>query len=217
MLFTLLKNEDHLDDYEDLDTAISDMELAFAAHQEAEPDTLVTFTVKNDTGQALACKTNRRITATIYPQFWGGPNEDVLSPAGAPVKSDVTAAVLMADPATVVNIQDYSYCSDWLKDKSAIIHDGPFDVVVEESLCQFFGVDRIGNLTPDVLEYVKAWCPTPKEQYRTLNVAVALRVKADSDANLADFANALTLEFINRTPGTHIEQLAIVSKQWDGD
>lgn len=217
MLFTLLKDEDHLDDYEDLDTAVSDMELAFATHQEAEPDTQVSFTVKNDAGQALACKTSRRITATIHPQFWGGPDEDVLTPAGPPVKSDVTAAVLMAEHATVVNIQDYNYCSDWLKDKAAIIHDGPFDVVVEESLCRFFGVDRVANLTPDVLEYVKAWYPTPKEQYRTLNVTVALRVKADSDSNLADFANALTLEFINRTPGTQIEQLAILSKQWDGD
>ena len=143
MLFTLLKDEDHLDDYEDLDTAVSDMELAFATHQEAEPDTQVSFTVKNDAGQALACKTNRRITATIHLQHWTGPELDSLMPAGPPVKVDATAALLMAEYETVVQTQDFSYCSDWLKEKSAVIHTGPFDVEVEENLCEFFGIDRV--------------------------------------------------------------------------
>lgn len=214
MQFTVNQDQAHLDDYDCQDTAVSDMELAFAAHQEATADTPTTFTVKNAAGEVVACKTNRAITAAIHLQHWTGPKLDSLRPAGPPVKIDATAAILLADYETVVQTQDFSYCSDWLKEKSAVIHTGPYDVEVEENLCEFFGVDRVGALTRDAFEHVKSWYPKPTEQYQTLTVTVTLCVKADSTANLGDFVETLAVEVTNRTPGTCIEHSSVVSKVW---
>lgn len=88
------------------------------------------------------------ITATFHPQEWVGPRADRAEPAGEPRTYDVTEAVLELGLRDLLRIEDYQDSSDRLLSYAEHGHDGPFEVVVTESICAFFGVDAMRDISP---------------------------------------------------------------------
>lgn len=92
----------------------------------------------------------KRILATFQPQAWIGKTavdidgrDDV----------DVTQRVLGLSLAQIHHLQAHRASTDDLLNGSSVAleHDGPFTVHVIDSICAFFGVAALSDITEDML------------------------------------------------------------------
>lgn len=92
----------------------------------------------------------KRIVAVFQPQAW---INDYATDIDGQEDVDVTDRVLSMTLNRIHAIQDYRDSADDLVDGSmaAIEHDGPFTVCAEDSICEFFGVGEISEITDEML------------------------------------------------------------------
>lgn len=94
-----------------------------------------------------------RVVVTFVPQEWTGRKKDICVQFGEPRKIDVTMRILK--DYTIEELHDLSsnsYEADQLIDGLAEDHNGPFEVEdVEESVCGFFEVEELGDITEEML------------------------------------------------------------------
>lgn len=88
------------------------------------------------------------VTAIFYPQVW---NNDYAEPAGDPVEFDITADILKMSASEISKLRDDQDESDELADLDALGHSGPFRVECEFSICRFFDVDELEDITEDMV------------------------------------------------------------------
>ncbi|WP_186214511.1 hypothetical protein [Burkholderia gladioli] len=93
---------------------------------------------------------DKRIMAVFQPQAW--INDDATDIDGRE-DVDVTERVLRLPLDRVHALQDYRDSTELLVDGStvAIEHDGPFTVKAVDSICTFFGVKDLSDITEDML------------------------------------------------------------------
>ncbi|HIH2745412.1 TPA: hypothetical protein ACYLN4_001092 [Burkholderia lata] len=92
----------------------------------------------------------KRIMATFVPQVRVGDNAMEIDGGG---EFDVTNKVLALPALKIGNLSDYHDTTDALVDPEEFGHDGPFAVVVEQSVREFFSV---ANLSSDITDEMVA-------------------------------------------------------------
>lgn len=102
----------------------------------------------------IASLTNRKIVGKLIKQKWGGHRDQHAIDIGEEM-FDATAVVLQMDYADLLKVTDHSVESDAIAQK-VVEWDGPFEVEIEESILEFFGVTSINDFTQSLYEYVKA-------------------------------------------------------------
>jgi hypothetical protein len=90
--------------------------------------------------------TGKSIMARVVLQAWGGPKgKDAVLVEEKEV--DVTHAILLLAHDFVIQLQDAFDQTDEIG-MAHVDHSGPLEVYVTESICQFFGVEELGDITP---------------------------------------------------------------------
>lgn len=194
-MYSVFKNFGHYSDFPHLHEATSAIEGLIGPAEDGE----TTFTVKDKKGRVLASVTNRRITGTFIKQEWGGRKGDdaILI---AEEDFDATDAILLMDYHDLIKVKDHDESSDSIG-QDHVSWSGPCEVRLGYSICDFFGVDEISEITQENFEYVRAARnpQEPTEVVATLSFEIRLRVMPGvSVENLADNLNA---SFTSRMPG----------------
>lgn len=153
----------------------------------------------DDAGNGLACRTNRRIVACVYLQRWIPPRNDYLEELSVE-KIYITDKTLNQDLKTLQDTQDRDDTSDWIKEGS-VEHDGPFDVEVEESLLEFFGVEGTYLITAEMLEYVKAWYQPKTSKTHRATLTFAIDVNCEPGIDVSEALKTMEHSFKIKTAG----------------
>lgn len=95
--------------------------------------------------------TGPRIMARFLAQKW--VNGYLVEIDDAHFEQDVTAKVLALNAAEIAEISDADYSTDYLIDHD---HDGPFRVEVYEAICDYFDVNRLRDVTDELVKDARA-------------------------------------------------------------
>lgn len=92
----------------------------------------------------------RRIFAVFQPQAW---IDDNATDIDGPKDVDVTDRVIGLSLDQLHALQDYRDTTDNLVEGTAVAleHKGPFTVCAVDSVCEFFGVEELSEITEDML------------------------------------------------------------------
>lgn len=132
----------------------------------------------------VAPANEKRIIARVVLQVWGGEkgNDAVY---GSERQVDVTDAILLLDHDIVIGLQDGSE-TDEIGYKH-VNYSGPVEVELTASICQFFGVDSMEDITLAAFEEARRVVnPKPTELVRTIvEMEVTAKVLPDGDRSTA--------------------------------
>lgn len=199
MTYFALKNQHPIEQFEEKSEAVAFIESEFNAHQDEFPEEAVTFSVVDDAGNGLACRTNRRIVASIHLQRWIPPREDYLEELSVE-KIYITDKTLNQDLRTLQETLDRADSSDWIKEGS-VEHDGPFDVEAEDSIIEFFGVEGTFCITAEMLEYVKAWFQPKTSKTHVATLTVSLEVNCEPGIDISEVLKTIKHSFKSNIVG----------------
>lgn len=125
--------------------------LAFAERLHDPLKQGVTITVE-DTDSKVTCASlsTKRIVGTMLKQVWVG---DFPVDCGSE-KFDATTLVISLPLEQIHNLRDHDYSSDYVG-QAYIKWDGPHEVDIVSSVCEYFGVSELTDITENHLRYVK--------------------------------------------------------------
>ena len=95
------------------------------------------------------------ITGTFDKQRWTGPKEDRAESIGE-VEFDATFVILQMPLKKIKQLEDCNESSDRIG-QELVPHDGPCSVYIESGVCGFFGVSKLGEITPAMFAAAKQW------------------------------------------------------------
>lgn len=202
-MFTLKQNGNVYDQFDSLHTAIELAEGLFEMYR-SQDNTIFTIE-KNDV--ILASLTNRRIIGQFVKQQWRGNHAVTLD---EPEEFDATAHIMSLALSDVKGLIDNSANTDEVGLKH--IHwSGPHEVGITDSICEFFGVQLLADITPSHFYFVKNKFDQvePKDEIVTLSVKLNLKVLPGSD--LPSFLRNLQLSCASSDSGITITSTDIVN------
>lgn len=186
------------DTFTSFELAESCAEVLLAAVEEP-----ATFTVEDcDNCKVLSSFTNRRITGIFYKQVWRGPKNDTAETVEE-VGFDATDSLLLMDRESLVSLRDGDYSSDEIG-RDHVSWDGPCDVYIVESICSYFGVQCIAQITDELLAHARQLAnPQPLEE-TTATLTVKVRIRKAQGTETDDILTNMDYRFISATPGAVI-------------
>lgn len=168
-----------------------------------------TFTVEEEGGDAFASISNRRIVGTFLKQQWGGSKNDQAYPCGEE-EFDATDYVLNMEYEDLVQVEDGDYSSDEIG-KAHVEWDGPFEVSIEESICEYFGVGSIRRITKDNYVYVRSNVKPAAATERTISVKCDIKVRLSPGASMEEFLNSMEHSFVSNVSGAVVVSSEVVA------
>lgn len=187
---------------------------AMNSAQQSQSTALFTLGLLDESNRLLAVRTNRRILARCTLQAWVGGRQQTLMQIGEPVEFDATNDVLNKDFDWLNKVKDNDNSSDCLKDGN-VDHDGPFEIQVEESICEFFGVESISDITKAAFGDAKAWFKPKVPVTRTLQLTVNIQVRVnDESVDLEEVSSELDYHFKSTVPGVSVVGTEIIDQEW---
>lgn len=152
-----------------------------------------TITTSQQTvASTVAQATENRIIARVVLQVWGGKKgNDAVYDTEKHV--DVTDAILLLDHDFVIGLEDHSDQTDEIGYKH-VNYSGPVEVEVTASICQFFGVESLEDITAAAFEEARRVVnPKPPEFVRTI-VEMEVTAKILPGGDRATALNDLSIE-----------------------
>jgi hypothetical protein len=116
------------------------------------------------------------IVGRFDKQRWTGPKEDRAESIGE-VEFDATDYILSMPLTELRQVKDCSESSDAIGTEH-VDHDGPFSVYIEQAICEFFEVQAVADITPQLRQRARKWLNSlPQTQYRArLSVTTFINV-----------------------------------------
>jgi len=151
-----------------------------------------TTTPQQAAASTVAPVTENRIIARVILQVWGGKKgNDAIYDTEKHV--DVTDAILLLDHNSLIGLEDCSNKTDEIGYKH-VNYSGPLEVEVTASICQFFGVDSLEDITAAAFEEARRVVnPKPPELVRTI-VEMEVTAKILPGGDGATALNDLSIE-----------------------
>lgn len=194
--YDVRQDQGHYTTVDALDEAICLAEVLLGGVQGGEEST---FSVHDSDGNLKASLTNRRIIGTFHKQRWGGWKEDQAISCGEE-EFDATNAVLLLEPHQLNELASMYELTDAIG-RDHVEWDGPCDVYLDESVCAFFGVSDLEEITSEALAYVRSrYNPKPLEEH-TLEVPVKIHLRVAPGVSVEDFLTNMSMRVLSQTPG----------------
>lgn len=151
-----------------------------------------TITTPQQAISHVAPAAENRIIARVVLQIWGGrKGNDAVYDCEKEI--DVTDTILLLDHDVVIELQDSFDNTDEIGYKH-VNHSGPLEVYVTASICQFFGVESVEDITRAAFEEARRVVnPKPPELIRTI-VEMEVTVKVLPGGDRATALNDLSIE-----------------------
>ncbi|WP_413460562.1 hypothetical protein [Herbaspirillum huttiense] len=169
-----------------------------------------TFAIREiASGALVAAVTNRRIVATVIKQRWedGAPLETPPQYVGEE-QIDVTEEVLLVPPNDFAQIKDGSEMSDSLL-HPIINWSGPTEVFLEQSICAFFGVEAVAEVTPSALAFMISSKMINRRQISNVQLSLKFEMAAAADYSDRTLETLLDIQVASRVPGIRIRAVEV--------
>lgn len=170
-----------------------------------------TITVVDGHNRVLAVETNRRIEGEFHKQHWGGrKNNDAIHVATETF--DATNTVLLLDLASLHALCD----SDGTSDEIGREHfdwDGPFDVTLVDSVCDYFGVANLKQVTQEGFNYAKDKAKPILPQESVVQLMVSFTVRSCDELSAVDLLKHLNVTVASSKPGLIVDQRSVVTSR----
>jgi hypothetical protein len=204
-MYTIYQNGGKYDQIQDLNTAI---DLANEFIGNIDPSEPTTFTVEDNERRVLASVTNRRIIGTFHKQQWELPRQKYAIDCGEE-EFDATNDILLMQHESLLYLTDQSEKSDAIG-QNHVQWDGPCYVHITESICEYFGVSDIEDITPENLAHARSqFNPKPSTtEYTTITIKLKLNVAAGRDIN--EFIENLDYSVTSNTVGIIVQDTEII-------
>lgn len=212
MSFSIVRDGDEVGPHSDKGKAIAEAYRLLSQLPEPGPATFAVFDVSGDDPKLVASVTNRRIIGTFYKQFWGGRKGDDALPCGEE-EFDGTNEVLMADLERLHGIEDNSETTDEI---GMVEWSGPRYVEIVDSICRYFGVDDVEDITQEALEFARERENPQQASEETATLTVKLRIRASKDVDLESVLSEMDYRFSSATAGAVIAGSEIVAWERSG-
>lgn len=167
-----------------------------------------TFSVINEKGLVVASISNRKIIGNFYKQEWSGHRNDVAVTVGNEA-FDATNAILLLPYSRLIELEDNNENTDELG-KSFIDWDGPHHVQITSSICEYFGVDSIDEITEDNFNFVKSRTQVLEPISEIVTLQIRVQVNRMPGAELQDFLDNLDYDITSQTTGVVVSKTEIV-------
>ncbi|GBG14590.1 uncharacterized protein NMK_2189 [Novimethylophilus kurashikiensis] len=171
-------------------------------------DELTTYSVFDEGGKLKFSVTNRRIEGTFVKQRWGGRKGDDAILVDYEW-FDATDAILMLDHATLQALDDCGDTTDELG-RSHVDWDGPFEVMVVDAVCEYFGVEELEDITLEALAYAKAKAKPQPPELKTITLSIKVQVEVRAGNDLTGFVENLDYTVKSTTPGVRVTDTEII-------
>ena len=139
------------------------------------------FVVEDAEGHAVAVLTNRRIEGSFTKQAWGGRKDNDAIFVGSE-QFDATDAVLLMPHAELMELEDNQDSTDSLG-REHVNWDGPCEVTVVSSVCEYFGVETLRGITAEALAFARERAAPERATVETITLAVQVTVRILPGAN----------------------------------
>jgi hypothetical protein len=202
-MIIIKRNNQIYDNFEKLQTAI-DLADGLMELYRSKVDTI--FTVEKD-DVVLASFTNRRIVGTILRNHLGQKgnegNGDFID------HFDATNYILSQEIAQVIDLLDHSLAANNI---GYVLTDcsGQFEVEITQSMCDFFGVSSLADLTPSNFSFVKSKYAKVEPVAQSLTISVQLNIHAMPSSDIGAFIRNLDIKCISKDVGIMINSTKIV-------
>ncbi len=198
-MYSVFQDFGHYSDFPLLHEATSTIEGLIGLVEEGYEST---FTVEDANGRVLASITNRRIIGRITKQSWGGrKGDDAIFVAEEDF--DATDAILLMDYDDLIKIEDNDESSDSIG-TDHVSWSGPHEVRITDSICAFFGVNEIDEITRENFEYVRAERNPQASTEVVMNVTSEIRLRVAPGVSVESIAANLEIVITSQTPGIFI-------------
>lgn len=167
----------------------------------------ITRTIRDASGKLVAAITSRRIIGTFTRQIWGGHKGKDSENVGDDA-FDATDFVLNMQYEHVLELEDNRPSTDSVG-TAHIEWDGPYEVEVVESLCEFFGVERLADITPEVFEFVRERFQSRKPEVHEVELTLKVRAFVNPGASIEDFIRDAEYSVASATNGVRVSSVTM--------
>lgn len=207
-MLALNQNGQFIESFSELEVAVAH---AIELLGRLDPSESTTLTIKDCHDIVLDSFTNRRIKGAFIKQEWGGRKGDDALFCGAE-DFDATDAVLLLDHGDLIELENGSENTDEIG-QNHVSWDGPCEVAITSSICQYFGVDDLESITPEHLALVRARRNPQPMTLQTLTLTVKVKVRVAAGASVSEFIENLDYDFTSNTPGVVVSDTEIVDTE----
>lgn len=205
-MFTINQNGGKYDSLPDLNVAIGLAEELLGAVPAGEQ---CTFTVEDEDGKVLAALSNRRITGTFVQQAWGGRKNNEAVYCGVEPPFDATDAILLMDYAELIELEDGSESSDAVG-QAHVQWSGPCEVRITTSICEYFGVSAVEEITPEALAYARRRLDPQPAAETVVSLSIRVKVRVAPGACVQSFIENMDYSVVSKTAGVVVSHTEIV-------
>lgn len=186
-----------------LDAAVAWAAQALTTLEDGE---LTTFTVEDRKGNPVAAVTNQRIQGTFIKQS-ASRREDAIYVGEE--HFDATDAVLLLSHKELMCLRDNDQSTDRLG-QLYIDWNGPCHVCLEDAICDYFGVEDITDISPELLAFARNRAQPQEPEERTLTLTVKVKVRVHPGSSVDAFVANLDYAVTSCTPGVVVCATEIV-------
>jgi hypothetical protein len=173
------------------------------------------YVIANEAGRLVASITNRRIEGVFTKQSWGGRKGNDPIHAGEE-EFDATDYVLNLPYDEVLEIRDNRESSDTIG-TAHIQWDGPHEVEIVDSICEFFGVAELGNITQEMFGLARERYNPRKPEAHEIEMTLKVRVVVSPGATLEDFIRDADYSVKSATSGVTVSSVTMAGGTQAGE
>lgn len=150
----------------------------------------------------------RRIIGTFYKQQWGG-HKGAYAIAAGEESFDATHAVLLLSHADLIELEDCSEETDSIGRDHVSWH-GPCSVHITDSICRFFDVYCLEDITEAALASAKDLIKPQPANEEFVTLAIKIKVRVAPGASVTEFIENLDYAVTSNTNGITVQGTEIV-------
>lgn len=147
-----------------------------------------------------------RIIGTFTKQQWDGRNNSVHC---GEEEFDATDHILLMEPAAVRQLQDDRENTDCIG-QAHVSWNGPHQVSIVDSICEFFGVDDVSEITDEAMADARERLNPQPATEEVIQLVVKLKVRIAGGASVKEFIENLDYSVISKTAGITVTDTEIV-------
>lgn len=152
------------------------------------------------------------IVGTFFKQRWGGRKNDDAIACGEET-FDATQAILLLPHEQLLELQDGSENTDEIG-RAHVPWTGPCEVLIVNSICEYFKVAAIEDITPEALAQARAAADPQPAQEATVTISIKLNLRLQPGASVAEFLEDLDYSVDSQTPGVLVRHTELVDSDY---
>lgn len=200
--YSLYQDRGFYADFKNLNEATDCAEVLLGGCEEP-----TTFTIENEDRYIIASLTNRRIIGEFVKQVLIGRKKDYEEEIER-VEFDATDHILLMNYDQLIELTDNSVKSDDIG-TSHVSWNGPYCVHITDSICEYFDVNEVRNITPEQFAFARQLAnPQPLIDF-TIPITVNVKLRAAPGCDLDDAVRKLHFNLESTIPGVVVSEVII--------